>query len=246
MWSANLSATDIGFSVCDSETAGSRQIRDKTLWIIDRRKNDINDWRNLTTKIIDINSTKISQILQLSKFHGKKRPIIVLKPHNNRLHQVKNQWDLCKYSVGRESAFSIVASTMSAVRVSHSVASGTQLAVTMLAQIAEVFYRPWWYFRSCSKYSVARESNASCSIGYSVGRCSVSAIVASTLSAVRVLHPTASGTLSAERVLHPVEEAFCRTSECVWKIYYFNFYNNLFYQFERNNKQVDLHRRLVF
>ena len=64
-------------------------------------------------------------------------------------------------------------------------------------------------------------------IKYSVGRESIFAVVAHTLSSVRVFHPIVSGTLSAVRVFHPVAshtlsavtifaqiaEVLCRLSE---------------------------------
>ena len=120
-----------------------------------------------------------------------------------------------KYSVGRESASSVVARTLTAVIVSHSLAlrtlsavvvlhpivSRTLSAVLILSQIAEVVCRPLEYFRSCSKYSVARhsipsfsfvysigrESTPSCSIAYFIGRHDTCAERGSILSAVRVL-----------------------------------------------------------
>ena len=89
---------------------------------------------------------------------------------------------------------------MSAAVVLHAVGDNTLSAVTMLAQIEEVRCRPWWCFRNRSKYSVARESTPSCSIGYSVARESSSSSGGSILSAV---------TMFPQK-----EEVLCLPSDC--------------------------------
>ena len=77
-----------------------------------------------------------------------------------------------EYSVARHDTSAICRSTLSAVRV--------------FPQLYFVLCRPLWYFRSCSRYSVGRESTPSCSIAYSVGRHDTCANRGSTLTADRI------------------------------------------------------------
>ena len=118
------------------------------------------------------------------------------------------------YSVGRYSASSIVASTLTAVVVLYHIASCTLSAIEVLHPFVEILCRPSRFLRRLRKYSVGRES--------------ISAVVYCTLSAVVVFHPVVSRTLSAVIVFHPIvsrilsavtilaqtEEVLCRPSEC--------------------------------
>ena len=87
-------------------------------------------------------------------------------------------------------------------------------AVRVLSPIAEAFCRPSEYFIRLRKHPIGRESTPSDRSKHRVGRWSISAVVAGTLSAIRVHHPAASGTLSAVRVLFLFAEVFCRPLEC--------------------------------
>ncbi len=106
----------------------------------------------------------------------------------------------------------------------------------------QVFSRPWEYsilqhhvlcrasryLRELRKYSISRESISAVVfstlsavrvlhhvVSETVSAVEVLRLAASrTLSAVRVFHPAASRTLSAVMVLAQNEEAFCRLTEC--------------------------------
>ena len=93
----------------------------------------------------------------------------------------------------------IASGTLSADVVLRSTASSTLSPVTILAQFAEVLCRPLEYFRSC--------------ILYFVGRYGIFAVVAGTLSGVRVLHPAALRTLSAVTILAQTEGVLSRPTE---------------------------------
>ena len=60
------------------------------------------------------------------------------------------------YSVGRESAFADVASTLTAVIVFHPLASSTLSAVEVLHHFVEILCRPSRCFRKMRKSSVGR------------------------------------------------------------------------------------------
>ena len=122
--------------------------------------------------------------------------------------------DIIKHRVGRQSVISNRGSILSAVGVLHPIGASILSAVRVLQPIAEAFCRPSEYFIRLRKHPIGRESTPSDRSKHSVGRWSISAVVAGTLSAIRVHHPAASGTLSAVRVLFLFAEVFCRPLEC--------------------------------
>ena len=90
----------------------------------------------------------------------------------------------------------------------------TLSAVRVLSPSWQVICRPWeypipWHQVLCRPWRCLHKLRK-----YSIGRDGISAVVASTLSPVRVIHPAASGTLSAVRVLFLFAEVFCRPLEC--------------------------------
>ena len=122
--------------------------------------------------------------------------------------------DIIRHRVGRQSVISNRGSILSAVGVLHPIEAGILSAVRVLHPIAEAFCRPSEYFIRLRKHPIGRESTPSDRSKHRVGRESISAVVAGTLSAIRVHHPAASGTLSAVRVLFLFAEVFCRPLEC--------------------------------
>ena len=122
--------------------------------------------------------------------------------------------DIIRHRVGRQSVISNRGSILSAVEVLHPIEAGILSAVRVLQPIAEAFCRPSEYFIRLRKHPIGRESTPFNGSKHSVGRWSISAVVAGTLSAIRVHHPAASGTLSAVRVLFLFAEVFCRPLEC--------------------------------
>ena len=122
--------------------------------------------------------------------------------------------DIIKHRVGRQSVISNRGSILSAVGVLHPIGASILSAVRVLQPIAEAFCRPSEYFIRLRKHPIGRESTPFNGSKHSVGRWSISAVVAGTLSGVGVLHPAASGTLSAVRVLFLFAEVFCRPLEC--------------------------------
>ncbi len=122
--------------------------------------------------------------------------------------------DIIKHRVGRQSVISNRGSILSAERVLHPIGAGILSAVRVLQPIAEAFCRTSEYFIRLRKHSVGRRSTSSDRSKHRVCRESISAVVAGTLSAIRVHHPAASGTLSAVRVLFLFAEVFCRPLEC--------------------------------
>ena len=122
--------------------------------------------------------------------------------------------DIIKHRVGRQSVISNRGSILSAVGVLHPIGASILSAERVLQPIAEAFCRPSEYFIRLRKHPIGRESTPFNGSKHSVGRWSISAVVAGTLSAIRVHHPAASGTLSAVRVLFLFAEVFCRPLEC--------------------------------
>ena len=107
------------------------------------------------------------------------------------------------YSDGRRDACANCGSTLSAVGMFPQLQLVLCRPLEYSIQQHLVLCRPSECFRSCSQYFVGRQSTPSNSILYSVGRRSISTVVASPMSAVRVLRPVA--------------EAFCRPSRCFCK-----------------------------
>ena len=122
--------------------------------------------------------------------------------------------DIIRHRVGRQSVISNRGSILSAVGVLHPIEAGILSAEGVLQPIAEAFCRPSEYFIRLRKHPIGRESTPSDRSEHRVGRESISAVVAGTLSAIRVHHPAASGTLLAVRVLFLFAEVFCRPLEC--------------------------------
>ena len=97
--------------------------------------------------------------------------------------------DIIKHRVGRQSVISNRGSILSAVGVLLPIEAGILSAVRVLHPIAEAFCRPSEYFIRLRKHPIGRESTPSDRSKHRVGRESISAVAAGTLSAIRVHHP---------------------------------------------------------